>query len=82
LFPVERKTKNALDRSWFGETPAPRLNTWQLKYAFPLVSQATDVSPPACQYSRALPPKAVPRANDIGIVVSFQWLPPSSEYAP
>ena len=28
-FPVERKTKNALEMSTFGETAAPRLNSWQ-----------------------------------------------------
>jgi len=55
-FCVERMIRNALDWSGFGETPEPRLNTWQLMYALPLVSQATEVSPPACQYSRGCGP--------------------------
>ncbi len=55
----------------------PRLNSWQLSYALPRVSQATDVSPPACQYSRAKP--VGPRVNPFGIVVSAHVRPPSSE---
>ena len=78
--PVDRNTYIALDWSGLGETPAPRLNTWQVRYALPRVSQATEVSPPACQYSRAVPHVGVPRANPFGVVESAQLFPPSSEY--
>ena len=77
----ERKIKKALERSGEFVGPRPRLNTWHERYAFPFVSQATDVSPPACQYSREpfgklLPP---PVENDIGIVESFRVRPLSVE---
>src|SRR5207245_507529 len=79
LLPVDRNTYIALDWSGLGDTPAPRLNTWQDRYALPLVSQATEVSPLACQYSRSAP-NGVPRVNPFGAVESAQDLPPSSEY--
>src|ERR1700694_784044 len=55
---VERKTRNALETSGLGVVGLPRWKTWQEKYALPLVSQATEVSPPACQYWRATLPKS------------------------
>src|SRR6266536_4414068 len=79
LVPVDRNTNSALDWSTFGDVAAPRLNAWQDRYVLPLVSQATEVSPLACQYSRGLP-KVVPRLNPLGVVASAPDLPPSSEY--
>src|SRR5664279_2673810 len=78
LLPVERNTNSPLDWSGFGDAPAPRLNAWHDKYALPLVSHATDVSPPPCQYSRAAPTKS-PRTNPFGVVVSAQVRPRLSE---
>src|SRR2546423_8377876 len=80
LLPVERYTYKELDWSGFGDVPEPRLNCWQDRYALPLVSQATEVSPLACQYSRGAPPNAVPRVKPLGVVASAQLFPASSEY--
>src|SRR5437762_10885652 len=52
LFCVERKTKKPLARSGSPAVAGPRLNIWHDRYALPLLSQPTDVSPLACQYSR------------------------------
>src|SRR5919202_6536818 len=51
-FSVERKTKKPLARSGSVVVAGPRLKSWHDRYALPFESQATDVSPPACQYSR------------------------------
>src|SRR5215510_1759286 len=80
LVPVDRNTYIALDWSGLGDVPAPRLNAWQVRYALPRVSQATEVSPLACQYSRGLPKVGWPRTNPFGVVESAQVFPPSSEY--
>ena len=56
------------------------MNIWHDRYALPFVSQATDVSPPACQYWRATSPNASPRVKPIGGVESVHVAPPSLEY--
>ena len=66
--------KNPLDRSGFVDVPGPRLKVWQDRYALPFESQATDVSPAACQYYRG---RVWPRVNPFGVVESFQVRPPS-----
>src|ERR671933_1123995 len=49
-FRVERKTKNPLARPGLPTSVAgPRWKSWHERYALPFESQATDVSPPACQ---------------------------------
>src|SRR5919199_6158614 len=53
-FCVERKTKKPLARSGSVVVPGPRLKSWHDRYALPFESQATEVSPPACQYSRGV----------------------------
>src|SRR3954466_9246691 len=68
--PVGQKPENGLDWSGLFETAVPRMNIWHDRYALPLVSQATDVSPPACQYCRATSPNVSPRAKPIGGVES------------
>src|SRR2546421_11484709 len=75
-FCVDRKTKNPLARSGSVVVTGPRLNTWQERYALPLLSQATDVSPLACQYSRGvLRYAAPPRVKLFGTDESFQLRP-------
>src|SRR5919201_6042503 len=84
LLRVERNTYSALDWSTLFDTPRPRLNSWQEKYTFPLVSQSTDVSPPACQYWRggggggvAGPREAPPPGEAAGLVGAFPGGAPS-----
>src|SRR5437870_9655281 len=73
LFCVERKTKKPLARSGSPAVAGPRVNIWQDRYALPLLSQPTEVSPLACQYSRG---NAVGlRVKLFGTVVSFQVRP-------
>src|SRR2546428_28640 len=45
LFCVERKTYMPLDCSGSPVVARPRLNIWHERYALPLESQSTDVSP-------------------------------------
>src|ERR1700680_1871819 len=76
---AERKMRTPLLTSGSWVVPAPRLNTWHCRNAVPLLSNATVVSPPACQYSRALLLAGVsdpPRTKSIGAVVPFQVCPP------
>src|ERR1700681_450026 len=71
----ERKIRIPLLTSGSWVTPGPRLNTWHCRKAVPLLSNATLVSPPACQYSRELPLAGViddPRTKSMGAVVPFQ----------
>src|SRR3954467_10806322 len=77
--PVERKTTRALDWSGFCVTEVPRLNSRQDRYALPFVSQAIDVSPPACQYWRGKPPNAWPRVKLVGASESRHVRPASLE---
>ena len=77
LFPVDRKRTKPLERSGLVVTGWPRRKTWQERYALPRVSQATEVSPPACQYWRANEPKKSPRVKPLGTVLSAQERPPS-----
>src|SRR5205809_6158417 len=72
LFWVDRKTKKPLARSGSPAVPGPRLNSWQDRYALPFVSQPTEVSPPACQYSRG---NVGLRVKLLGVVASFQVRP-------
>src|SRR5438105_14351444 len=77
-FWVERKTKEPLARSGSPAVAGPRLKRGQDRYALPFESNATDVSPPACQYSRgALRGWFFPRVKPLGTVESFQVRPPS-----
>src|SRR4051812_31828117 len=70
LFWVDRKTTSALDVSALLDAGRPRLNSWQLRYALPLLSHATEVSPPPPQYC-LVPPKSTtfcttPRVKLVG----------------
>src|SRR5437588_956777 len=74
-FWVERKTKKPLARSGSPAVAGPRLKSWQDRYALPFESNATDVSPEACQYSRGN--EFLPRVKPFGTVESFHVRPPS-----
>src|SRR5919201_2556178 len=81
-FRVERKTKNPLARPGFPTSVAgPRWKSWHERYALPFESHATEVSPPACQYSRGVfRYRAPPRVKVFGTVDSFHVRPPSELY--
>src|SRR3954452_18911058 len=77
--PVERRTYSPLDVSGLELVGCPRMNARHDRYALAFVSQASDVSPPACQYWRATPPNASPRVNPVGGEESCQLRPLSPE---